>query len=147
MKLIGFAAGLAVACSVAIGAASPQTESKSKVTVKDGTDVTVTGCIEPTASGKGYMLTHVADKKGTMHDYMLAASEEDYSKHVGHRVTIEGKVADQGDGKVKVETRTKTKIENGNDKETHSKSEMHGDMDGMRFLGVKSLKMIAGTCP
>jgi len=115
--------------------------------VKEGQDVTVTGCIEPNASGTGYMLTHVADKKGEMHDYMLASGEDDFSKHVGHRVTIEGKVADKGDGKVKVETKTKTKVENGDDKETHSKSEMRGDMDGMRFLGAKSVKMIAAACP
>lgn len=144
MKLIGFAAALALAGSVALTA---QTESKSKVEVKEGKDVTVTGCIAKSASGTGYMLTHVADKQGMMHDYILAASEEDYSKHVGHRVTIEGKVADKGDGKVKVETKTKTKVANGDDKEVKTKSEMHGDMDGMRFLGVKSLKMIAGSCP
>ena len=144
MKLIGIAAAVALAGSVALGA---QTESKSKVTVKEGDDVTVTGCLEKTASGAGYMLTHVADTKGMMHDYMLAESEEDFAKHVGHRVTIDGKIADQGHGKVKVETKTKTKIENGDDKETKTKSEVHGDMDAMRFLGVKSLKMIAGTCP
>jgi len=144
MKLIGIASALALAGSVVLGA---QTETKSKVTVKEGQDVTVTGCIEPNASGTGYMLTHVADKKGEMHDYMLASGEDDFSKHVGHRVTIEGKVADKGDGKVKVETKTKTKVENGDDKETHSKSEMRGDMDGMRFLGAKSVKMIAAACP
>jgi len=144
MKLIGIAAAVALAGSIALGA---QTESKSKVTVKEGDDVTVTGCIEKNASGTGYMLTHVADKKGMMHDYMLAESDQDFGKHVGHRVTLEGKIADKGHGKVKVETKTKTKVENGDDKETHSKSELHGDMDGMRFLGVKSLKMIAGTCP
>jgi hypothetical protein len=144
MKLIGMAAALALAGSVALGA---QTESKSKVTVKEGHDVTATGCIEPNASGTGYMLTHVADKKGVMHDYLLAASEEDFSKHVGHRVTVEGKVADKGDGKVKVETKTKTKGGDGDDKETHSKAEMRGDMDGMPFLGVKSMKMIAAACP
>jgi hypothetical protein len=145
MKLIGIASALALASTVALGA---QTESKSKITVKDGQEVTVTGCVEPNASGTGYMLTHVADKKGTMHNYMLASDEGgDLKKHVGHRMQIEGKVADKGDGKVKVETKTKTKVENGDDKETHSKSEVHGDMDGMRFLGVKSMKMIAASCP
>jgi len=144
MKLIGIASALALAGSVALGA---QSESKSKVTVKDGQDVTVTGCIARSASGTGYMLTNVADKKGMMHDYMLAESEEDFSKHIGHRVTIEGKVADKGDGKVKVETKTKTKVEDGDDKETKTKSEMRGDMDGVRFLGAKSMKMIAATCP
>ena len=35
-------------------------------------------------------------------------------------MTIEGKVADKGDGKVKVETKTKTKVEDGDDKETQN---------------------------
>ena len=144
MKLIGLASAIVLAGSVVLGA---QTESKSKITVKEGHDVTATGCIEPNASGTGYMLTHVADKKGEMHDYLLAASEEDFSKHVGHRVTVEGKVADKGDGKVKVETKTKTKVHDGDDKETHTKAEMRGDMAGLPFLGVKSMKMIAAACP
>lgn len=146
MKLIGIAFGLAACCSVGIAQAG-QTESKSKVTVKDGKDVSVTGCVEPTASGTGFMLTHVADKSGAMHNYMLVSDDGDLSKHVGHRMQLDGKVTDKGDGKVKVETKTKMKVEHGDDKETHSKSEMKGDMDGMRFLGVKSMKMIAAACP
>jgi hypothetical protein len=152
MKLIGMAFCLAAACSVGLGAQTSQTESKSKVTVKDGQDVTVTGCVESTAagaaSGTAYMLTHVADNKtGAMHSYMLVSDDGDLTKHVGHRMQIEGKVTDRGDGKIKVETKTKTKVEHGDDKETHSKSEMKGDMAGARFLGVKSMKMIAATCP
>jgi hypothetical protein len=147
MKLIGMALSLAVACSVALGAQSAQTESKSKVTVKDGQEVTVTGCVEPTASGTGFMLTHVADKSGAMHNYMLVSEDSDLAKHAGHRMQIDGKVTDKGDGKIKVETKTKTKVEHGDDKETHSKSEMKGDMAGARFLGVKSMKMIAAACP
>ena len=115
--------------------------------MKDGQEVTVTGCVEPTASGTGYMLTHAADKQGAMHNYMLVSDDNDLAKHVGHRMQIDGKVTDKGDGKVKVETTTKTKVEHGDDKETHSKSEMKGDMAGMRFLGVKSMKMIAAACP
>jgi len=147
MKLIGMAFCLATACSVGLGAQSAQTESKSKVTVKDGKDVTVTGCVEPTASGTGFMLTHVADKSGAMHNYMLVSEDNDLAKHVGHRMEIGGKITDRGDGKIKVETKTKTKVEHGDDKETHSKSEMKGDMAGVPFLGVKSMKMIAAACP
>ena len=146
MKLIGIALGLAACCSVGIAQAG-QTESKSKVTVKDGKDVSVTGCVEPTASGTGFMLTHVADKSGTMHNYMLVSEDGDLAKHVGHRMQLDGKVTDKGDGKIKVETKTKMKVEDGDDKETKSKSEVKGDMDGMRFLGVKSMKMIAASCP
>ena len=146
MKLIGIAFGLAACCSVGIVQAG-QVESKSKVTVKDGKDVSVTGCVEPTASGTGFMLTHVADKSGAMHNYMLVSDDGDLSKHVGHRMQLDGKITDKGDGKIKVETKTKVKVEHGDDKETHSTSEMKGDMDGMRFLGVKSMKMIAASCP
>src|SRR4051812_23293996 len=144
MKLIGIAFCLAAACSIGAGA---QTESKSKITVKDGKDATVTGCIERTSSGEGFMLTHVADKGGAMHDYMLVTDDNDLAKHLGHRMQIEGKITDRGDGKVKVETKTKTKVEHGDDKETHSKSELKGDMPGVPFLGVKSMKMIAAACP
>ena len=93
------------------------------------------------------MLTHVADKSGTMHNYMLVSEDGDLAKHVGHRMQLDGKVTDKGDGKVKVETKTKMKVEDGDDKETNTKSEMNGDMDGMRFLGVKSMKMIAAALP
>jgi hypothetical protein len=151
MKLIGMAVCLAVVCSAGLAAQTAQTESKSKVTVKDGQDVTVTGCVESTAggaaSGTAYMLTHVADNKtGSMHNYMLVTDDGDLAKHVGHRMQIEGKVTDKGDGKIKVETKTKTKVD-GDDKETKSKSEIKGDMAGARFLGVKSMKMIAAACP
>ena len=147
MKLIGMMCCLVTAWSVGLGAQTAQTESKSKITVKDGHDVTVTGCVEQNASGTGFMLTHVADKSGTMHDYMLVSDESDFAKHVGHRMQIDGKVTDRGDGKIKVETKTKTKVEHGDDQETHHKSEIRGDLPGVPFLGVKSVKMIAASCP
>jgi hypothetical protein len=147
MKLIGILciAGLSVA---SYGVAAGQSEIKSKVKVKDGKDVTVTGCVASTASGDGhgYTLTNVADKKGVVHDYILA-SDDDLSKHLGHRVQINGRVADRGDGKVEIDTKTKTKVEHGDDKETHSTTTAAGDMPGMAFLSVKSLKMIAAVCP
>lgn len=133
--------------AVVLGAQTSQTETKSKVTVKDGKSVLVTGCVEPNASGTGFMLTHVADKTGALHSYMLVSGDADLSKHAGHRVQIDGKAADRGDAKIETETKTKTKVEHGDDKETHSKSEMHGDLTNVPFLGVKSVKMIAAACP
>jgi hypothetical protein len=123
------------------------TETKSKIAVKGGKDVLVTGCVEPTTSGSGYMLTNAADKSGALHSYMLVTDDADLSKHVGHRVQISGKAADQGDATVKTETKTKKKMEPGDDKETHSKSEVRGDLSGVPFLSVKSVKMIAASCP
>jgi hypothetical protein len=78
---------------------------------------------------------------------MLTSDEEDFSKHVGHRMQLSGKVTDRGDGKIEVETKSKTKVEHGDDKKTHSKMEMKGDMAGVRYLGVHSMKMIAASCP
>jgi hypothetical protein len=147
MKLISMAFCLAAACSAGVGARAEQMETKSKVKVKEGKEVTVTGCVKPNASGTGYMLTNVADKSGALHDYMLAPDGQDLAKHVGHRVQLTGKVTDRGDGKIEVETKTKTKVEHGEDRKTENKTEMKGDMHGVRYLSVESLKMIAASCP
>jgi hypothetical protein len=136
---------LMVVSTVALGAQTSQTDTKSTITVKDGKSVTVTGCVIPTSGGTGFMLTNVADKSGALHNYMLVSDDGDLAKHVGHRVRIEGKVTDRGDGKVKIETKTKTKVEDGDDKETTRKAEIEGT--GPSYLGVRSVKMIAAVCP
>ena len=64
MKPIAPAICSLVFCAAAVGAQT-QTESKetkSKIAVKGGKDVQVTGCVEPTSNG--YMLTRAADKAG-----------------------------------------------------------------------------------
>ena len=147
MKTIAAALCFLIACAAA-GGAQTQTESretKSKIAVKGGKDIQVTGCVEPTSNG--YMLTRAADKTGALHSYMLVSGAVDISKHVGHLVRITGNAAYRGDATVKTETKTKTKVEHGDDKETVSKSEVRGDLAGLPFLGVKSVKLIAGSCP
>jgi hypothetical protein len=136
---------LLAASTVGLGAQTAQTDTKSTITVKDGKSVTVTGCVTPTSGGTGFMLTNVADKSGALHNYMLVSDDGDLAKHVGHRVRIEGKVTDRGDGKVKIETKTKTTVEDGDDKERTSKTEIEGN--GPSYLGVRSVKMIAAVCP
>lgn len=148
MKLISATFCLAAICAVGVGAQSSESSTKTKITIKDGKDVTVTGCVQPRASGgTEYMLTNVADKTGAMHSYMLVSDDDNLSKHVGHRVQIEGKAADRGDGKVETETKTTMKVDHGDDKETKAKSEVKGDLAGLPYLGVKSVKMIAASCP
>jgi hypothetical protein len=134
-----------VVSAIGLGAQTSQTDTKSTVTVKDGKSVTVTGCVAPTSGGTGFMLTNVADKSGALHNYMLVSDDKDLAKHVGHRVRIEGKATDRGDGKVEIETKTKTKVEDGDDKKTTSKAEIEGN--GPSYLGVRSVKMIAAVCP
>jgi hypothetical protein len=151
MKSIGPALCFVAICAAALGAQTTaqttETETKSKVAVKGGKDLLVTGCVEPTAGASGFMLTHAADKNGALHSYMLVSDDDDLSKHVGHRVQVSGRAADQGDATLKTETKSKKKMESGDNKETHSKSEVRGDLSGLPFLSVKSVKMIAAACP
>jgi hypothetical protein len=151
MKPLGPALCFVALCAAAVGAQTTaqttETENKSKIAVKGGKDVLVTGCLEPSAGNGGFMLTHAADKTGALHSYMLVSDDADLAKHVGHRVQISGRAADQGDATIKTETKTKRKTESGDDKETHSKSEVRGDLTGVPFLSVKSVKMIAAACP
>ena len=97
----------------------------------------VTGCVKSDPAG-GYVLTEVATNGHQMHRYSLVSDKDDFSKVVGHRVEIEGKVGDRGNGKVEIETETKV---DGPAKDTHSKTE-----GAAAFIGVKHMKMIAGSC-
>jgi hypothetical protein len=101
MKLIGvlLCVTATAVCSANLYAQTSETEMKSKITIKQGKVVTVTGCVAPAARGAGYILTNVADKKGALPDYVLVSDGNDLAKHVGDRVQLHGKVTDQGDAK------------------------------------------------
>jgi hypothetical protein len=136
MKLICTAFGLAAMFAVGLGAQSGTTKTKTKVDVKDGKEIEVSGCLEKNPGG-GYMLTTT---QGSM-KYAIV-TDDDLSKHVGHRVELKGKAADRGDGKVKIEST----VGSGDDK-SKAKTEIKGsDMSGMHYLGLKSLKMISASC-
>lgn len=143
MKLTTVTLCFAVIGAVTLGAQKSETTTKTKVEVKDGKDVTLTGCVQANPGG-GYLLTNVADKDGSMHRYMLVSDDQDFSKHVGHRMTIQGKAADRGHGKVEIERKTKTE---GEDRDKTTKAESRGDLSGTGFLGVKSMAMVATSCP
>src|SRR4029079_3470035 len=109
MKLIAAMLCATAIWSAGLSAQTKETETKSKITVKDGKSVTVTGCVAPSPGGTGVVLTNVADMTGALHDYMLVPPDGDLAKHVGHRVQLSGKVTDQGDAKIKFETKETTK--------------------------------------
>jgi hypothetical protein len=133
-----------VACS--LGAAQElEKKTQTKVSVEDGRDITVTGCVERNADG-GYMLTRAANKEGSFGSYLLAGDTDDLKDRVGSRVEVKGKAADQGDGKIKVETKNESKVGDNERKKTTSTSEVKGDLSGLPFLGVKSVKTIARVC-
>jgi hypothetical protein len=137
MKLFCTAFGLAAICAVGLGAQSGTTETKTKtkIDVKDGKTITISGCLAANPGG-GYMLTTTRGEQ----KYALV-TDDDLSKHLGHRMEIKGKAADRGDGKVTIES-TGT---SGGDK-TKVKTELKGDSPDMNYLGVKSVKMISKSC-
>jgi hypothetical protein len=139
-KLIGLVAGLGVLCAVGLGAQTSEIKSETKV--KRGREITTTGCVERLPDGR-YGLTGIA---GGGTQYVLTG-KHDVAKHVGHRVEISGKATDLGDAKVQTESKTKFEGEHGNTQETHSETEQKGDLTGLPLLGVKSVKMLAKSCP
>jgi len=144
-KLFSFAGAMCLALGIA-SAQEMEKKTQTKVSVEDGKTVTVTGCVQRSADGE-YILTNVASKDGALSSYVLAADDEDLSKHVGHRLEVTGKAADQGKGKIKVETKNESKVGDGDKAKTESKSEVKGDLKGLPYLGVKSVRMIASVCP
>ena len=147
MKKLGCFAG---AMCLALGIASAQDlekKTQTKVSVEDGKSITVTGCVQRNNDGE-LMLTNVANKDGAMGSYVLATDDDDDLKdHVGHRVEISGKAADKGNGKVTIETTTESHAADGDKSKTKSKAEVKGDLKGLRYLGVKSVRMLASVCP
>jgi len=145
MKRFMLGSALALACSVGLAAQSATVKSESKVDVKNGKEVTVTGCLARSASGTAYLLNNVEGKDVTSKSYILVG--DDLDTHVGHFIEIKGKASNIGDD-AKVEVKTKTKIErdDADDKKTETKTTMEGDLAGVPYLGVKSVKMIRNTC-
>ena len=139
IKMTTLTASLALASAVSVlGAQSSETVTRTKIDVKHGKDVKVTGCVEAGSDG-GYILTNVADKTGERHSYMLVSDSENFSKVLHDRVEIEGKIADSSKGKVEITTETKV---DGPAKDTHSKTE-----GSAPYLGVSHMRMIATSCP
>jgi uncharacterized protein DUF5818 len=134
MKLIGIGLALALA-PVGLAAQSTTVTEKTKIEVKGGKEVTIAGCLERNPGG-GYVIT---DSRGNLR-YALV-TDDDLAKHIGRRVEVKGKAADRGDGKVKIEHSVGT---SGDKSET--KTEMRGDRADLPYLGVKSIKEVAGLC-
>lgn len=146
----------AVACASLLAAApmvlgqeaGTEKTTKTKITIKEGKDVKVVGCVTRAETG-ALTLTGVADKKGPLPDYVLVTDDDtdkDLSKHVGHQVEISGKAANQGQGKVKFEVEEKSKPKGGDEQKTERTSEMVGTSLQLPLLGVKSFKMLAAAC-
>ena len=122
MKRFMLGSALALACSVGLAAQTATVKSETKVDVKNGKEVTVTGCVEASETGAGYVLTRVEPRVGDpLAIYTLIGQDSSVGRHLGHLVEIKGKATNIGDdGKVEVTTKTKVERENGDDTVTKS---------------------------
>ena len=140
---------LALFATATMAAQSGEVKRETKIEVKDGKNVTVTGCVErhsdPTGATK-FQLTDVADKEGRRGAYLLIGEGDDLDDHVGHLVEIKGKASDHEDGRVKVESKTKIERDDGDDTKTESTEEVKGDLRGLPILDVNKVRMIRPTC-
>ena len=152
MAKLMFAVAAALSLTGVLASAQEvERKSKTKITVEEGREITVTGCVARRGDD-GYVLTHAANQEGDLGSYTLVADEddedefEDLAKHVGHRVEIKGRAADKGSGRVKIES--KSEVEAGGDtRKRESKTEVEGDLQGFPFLGVQEIRMLATVCP
>jgi hypothetical protein len=138
-----------LAVTLAAGPAPTQSskvKSETRIEVKDGKEVKLTGCLARSASGAAYLLNDVEGRDAASRSYVLVG-DVDLDSHIGHLVEVKGRASDAGDD-AKIEVKTKTKIErdDADDKETESKTTLEGDLAGVPYLGVKSVKMVRSSC-
>jgi hypothetical protein len=145
--LSGLAATLFATAVMA--AQSGEVKRETKIEVKDGKNVTLTGCVERHADPTGatsFQLTDVADQDGRRGAYLLVDGGDDLDDHVGHLVEIKGKAADSEDGRIKVKSKTKVDREDGDDTKTETTEEVKGDLRGLPILDVDKVRMVRPTC-
>jgi hypothetical protein len=145
MKLIGAAVALAGFCvfTAAAQEIKTTTKEKTKMEVKEGKRIEVSGCMDRSLEGR-YVLTN--DVGGLKY---LLVTDDDLSKYIGRRVEVKGLATDKGDAKVQIE---KTVGSSGevdgkkvDDQKTKTKTEIEGNV-GMPYMSVKSIKKLSDSC-
>ena len=141
MKRVQIVAAIAICASCAVGltaqSGTVERKEKTKIEVKGGKEVTLTGCLQRSDGHTDYVLT---DEVGQVK--YAVVTDDNLTKYVDRRVEVKGKAADRGDGKVKVEH----KVEGTTGETAESKVERNGDTTPIPYLGLHSIKTIAPTC-
>jgi hypothetical protein len=145
MKLISGAFAVVACCAFAASAQEIKTttKEKSKIEIKDGKEVEVTGCVDRSLEGH-YVLTNDV---GALR-YLLV-TDDNLSKYVGRLVEVKGVATDRGDAKVTIEKTVGTSGEIAgkklDDHKSKTKTELEGDI-ATPYLGVKSVKNLSDAC-
>ncbi len=142
-------AALMACCAALISAQTQTSETKTRttVTIKDGRDVKVIGCLQRDEDSTGFILTDVTGASGISMRYRLVDDDrDDLDERVGYRVEIKGKAADSDDSEIKTKSETETKVNGEKTGERHTEGKAEGPVGFVPFLGVKSIKTLAKTC-
>jgi hypothetical protein len=145
MKLIGAAVALSVFCALTAAAQEIKTttKEKTKIEIKEGKTIEVSGCVDRNLEGHYVLTNDVGALK-----YLLV-TDDNLSKYVGRRVEVKGLATDKGDAKVKIEQTVGTSAEIGgkklDDQKSKTKTEIEGDV-APPYLGVKSIKKLSDSC-
>jgi hypothetical protein len=121
-------------------------KTSTKVEVKDGRDVKVSGCLVRHDGISGFALSNVLDRDAPLDDVILVGDTDKLADHVGQLVEIKGKLADGPTGKVHVDSKTTVDREHAPDSEARVKTDTKGDLNGFPVLGVKDLKTLRASC-
>jgi hypothetical protein len=147
MRTTAIVIGFAVISAAGATAQKQETKTttETKTEVKQGKDVTVTGCLERLGSGD-YVLTGIRQNRGDGPTEYVLVGEDNLSKHVGQRVEIRGKAVTRGQGTVSTESKTKVETDNGPDLETKTTTQgTTGEFD-RPVVGVSSMKTRSSSC-
>jgi hypothetical protein len=140
-KSLALTSLLAIASAATLAAQVTETTTTTNIQMRGGKSVTFKGCVEADPDG-GYLLTHVVDKDGVSQRYVLVTTNAFFSKHVGQRVEVEGKLGDRKHGQVDVVTDT-----NADGLKSHVETDARHDAAAIRYLGPDHMKAIATVCP
>lgn len=136
---LGLASAFTLATVFGISAQSGTTErkEKTKIEIKGGKNVTLTGCLQRSSGITDYILT---DELGELK--YAVVTDRDLGRYVDRRVEVKGRAADSGDASVKIER----KAEGTTGETAETKVERKGDTTAMPYLGLKSIKTRASSC-
>jgi len=145
MRLIGIALAFAGLCAFTASAQDTRTKTKekTKIDVKDGKDVDVSGCVALGADGHYLLTNDVGSLK-----YVLV-TDDNLKKYVGRHVEVKGTATDRGDAKVEITSKVGTSGETSgvksDDRKSNTTTKIEGDT-AMPYLGVHSIKRLSDSC-
>jgi len=141
------AIGLATIGTAAVTAQSQgtKTTTTTKTEIKNGKDLTVTGCLEK-GTGTDYVLNVTRQNGNKEPSRYSLITKEDLSAHVGHRVEVHGKAVTDGHGTVSVESKVKTEVGNTAAQETKTKTEGTSGVLETAFLSVTTIEPRSSSC-